>query len=84
MNESVKHLVDAIAAGDALETEKAFAAAMAEKLSVKLDDMRAQVAQNMFKTEEETVVVEEEKSSKEKDEDGDDKEDDDKEDEDKK
>jgi hypothetical protein len=62
MNEKVLDLVDAIAQGDALQTEKAFQAAMAEKLSVKLDDMRAQVAQNMFASEQEEpeAVVEEE------------------------
>jgi len=60
MNETVKNLVDAIAAGNALETQNAFAAAMAEKLSTRLDDMRAEVAQNMFNAPEE--VVEEELS----------------------
>jgi hypothetical protein len=62
MNEKVLDLVDAIAQGDALQTEKAFQAAMAEKLSVKLDDMRAQVARNMFASEQEEpeAVVEEE------------------------
>ena len=48
MNETVQNLVNAIAAGDALETQNAFAAAMAEKLSTRLDDMRAEVAQSMF------------------------------------
>lgn len=52
MNETVQNLVNAIAAGDALETQNAFAAAMAEKLSVKLDDMRANVAQSMFNGQE--------------------------------
>jgi hypothetical protein len=59
MNETVHNLINAIATGDALETEQAFGAAMAEKLSVKLDDMRQSVAQNMFKQEvvsEETIV----------------------------
>ena len=58
MNETVKNLVDAIAAGDALETQNAFAAAMAEKLSTRLDTMRAEVAQSMFtgqETQEEVV-----------------------------
>ena len=58
MNETVKNLVDAIAAGDALETQNAFSAAMAEKLSTKLEDMRAEVAQSMFagqETQEEVV-----------------------------
>lgn len=48
MNETVHNLVNAIAAGDALETQNAFAAAMAEKLSTRLDTMRAEVAQSMF------------------------------------
>ncbi len=48
MNETVHNLVDAIASGDALGTQNAFAAAMAEKLSTRLDTMRAEVAQGMF------------------------------------
>ena len=48
MNETVHNLVDAIASGDALGTQNAFAAAMAEKLSTRLDTMRADVAQSMF------------------------------------
>jgi hypothetical protein len=58
MNENTLNLIKAIAEGDALETEKTFQAAMAEKISAKLDDMRAQVAHNMFKTPE--AVTEEE------------------------
>jgi len=53
MTDTVKELVDAMVQGNALETEKAFGAAMAEKLSGKLDDMRTNVAQTMFATEEE-------------------------------
>lgn len=48
MSETVHNLVQAIRAGDALETEQAFANAMAEKLSTRLDDMRQSVAQGMF------------------------------------
>ena len=48
MSETVQNLVYAIQAGDALETENAFADAMAEKLSVRLDGMRQSVAQSMF------------------------------------
>ena len=59
MNENTLNLIRAIAEGDALETEKSFQAAMAEKISAKLDDMRAQVAQNMFTTPE-TVAEESE------------------------
>ena len=48
MSETVQNLVQAIKAGDAVETENAFANAMAEKLSTRLDDMRQSVAQGMF------------------------------------
>jgi hypothetical protein len=48
MSEAVQNLVQAIKAGDALETEQAFANAMAEKLSTRLDTMRQDVAQGMF------------------------------------
>ena len=55
MNETVQNLVQAIRAGDALETENAFTMAMQEKLSAKLDDMRQSVAQSMFTQPEEVV-----------------------------
>lgn len=51
-------LIDAISKGDAVATETAFNAAMAEKISAKLDDMRVSVAQGMFKQPEETVAEE--------------------------
>ena len=54
MSESVKNLISAIATGDAVGTENAFNATMAEKISAKLDDMRITVAQGMFKTAVET------------------------------
>lgn len=41
-------LINAIASGDAVATENAFNASMAEKISAKLDDLRVTVAQNMF------------------------------------
>ena len=50
MNENIKDLVDAMLAKDASRTESAFQAAMAEKISAKLDDMRSNMAQSMFKT----------------------------------
>lgn len=53
MSETIDTLVNAIAAGDALETENAFSAAMAQKVSSKLEDMRTSVAQSMFKSPEE-------------------------------
>lgn len=51
-------LIDAISKGDAVATETAFNAAMAEKISAKLDDMRVSVAQGMFKQPEETPAEE--------------------------
>lgn len=48
---STKDLVNAIIAGDAVEIETVFNDTMAEKISVQLDAMRQEVAQNMFKTE---------------------------------
>ena len=55
MNETVLNLVNAIRSGNAVDTENAFAAAMAEKLSVKIDDMRQSIASNMFEQPEEVV-----------------------------
>ena len=52
MSETVINLVNAIRSGDAMETEAAFGAAMAEKLSAKIDDMRQTVAQSMFAAQE--------------------------------
>jgi hypothetical protein len=50
MSETINTLVNAIATGDALETENAFSAAMAQHVSARLEDMRMNVAQSMFKT----------------------------------
>lgn len=58
MSENTLNLIQAIANGDAVETEQAFSQAMAEKLSAKLEDMRTGIAQNMFSAQE--PVVEEE------------------------
>jgi hypothetical protein len=60
MNENIKELVDAMLAKDASRTETAFQAAMAEKISSKLDDMRSSMAQSMFKAPAAEPVVEEE------------------------
>jgi len=46
---SVKDLINAISMGNAAETQEVFQAVMAEKISARLDDMRVQVAQSMFK-----------------------------------
>lgn len=53
MSESTINLINTIKSGDVIGMESSFNAAMAEKVSAKLDDMRATVAQNMFKTVEE-------------------------------
>jgi len=60
MSNSVRDLVSAIATGNAVQTEQAFNATMAEKISAKLDNMRMDVAQSLFnQTEEEELVYEE-------------------------
>jgi len=56
---STLDLVSAIINKDATAIESAFNDAMAEKISVRLDDMRADVAQNMFKQEEPSTTEEE-------------------------
>lgn len=57
---NINNLINAIADGNAVETESSFNAAIAEKISARLDDMRATVAQSMFNQP--TAVVEEEVS----------------------
>jgi len=68
MRETVENLIDAIAQGNAIETESAFAAAMAEKLAPMLDARRMEVAQSMFAQGQE-AVSEESKKDDEEDED---------------
>jgi hypothetical protein len=57
---STLDLVAAIINKDATGIENEFNAAMAEKISDRLDDMRTDVAQTMFKQEDPEAVVEEE------------------------
>ena len=59
MSEHIKQLVDAMMTKDANGTQAAFQAAMAEKISARLDSMRQDVAQSMFKTQEVEVSTEE-------------------------
>lgn len=59
---STRDLINAIAAGDAIEIENAFSTTMAEKVSGRIDDMRVDVAQNLFSeksVEEPTETTEE-------------------------
>ena len=53
MNENIKDLVNAMLAKDANGTQAAFQAAMAEKISAKLDDMRVNIAHAMFNVQQE-------------------------------
>ena len=55
---STRDLINAIAAGDAIEIENAFNATMASKVSSAIDDMRIDVAQNLFATEQTVEVAE--------------------------
>ena len=48
---SARDLVNAIIAGEAIEIENAFNSAMADKLSVGMDNMREHIASNMFNEE---------------------------------
>ena len=59
MSDTTTDLINAMVSGNAIDTESAFNAAMAEKLSGKLDTLRQTVAQNMFKTPEEETEAEE-------------------------
>ena len=56
---STLDLVSAIINKDATGIESAFNDAMAEKISTRLDDMRANVAQSMFNQEDPEVTAEE-------------------------
>ena len=58
MSETTTDLINAMVSGNAIDTETAFNAAMADKLSGKLDALRQTVAQNMFKTPDEQLEVE--------------------------
>jgi hypothetical protein len=55
MSETTSALINAMVNSNAIDTENSFGAAMAEKLSGKLDAMRQDIAQNMFKSQEEVV-----------------------------
>ena len=51
MTQGVNDLIDAIASGDSIAIETAFNTEMATRISDRLEDMRVEVAQNMFRTE---------------------------------
>lgn len=51
MTQGVNDLINAIASGDSIAIETAFNTEMATRISDRLEDMRVEVAQNMFATE---------------------------------
>ncbi len=51
MTQGVNDLINAIASGDSIAIETAFNTEMATRISERLDDMRVDVARNMFATE---------------------------------
>jgi hypothetical protein len=55
---STRDLIDAIDSGDAVGIETAFNSVMVDKVAEKLDAMRTDMSQNMFRTPEETTEVE--------------------------
>lgn len=71
---SVRDLIDAIDSGNAIKIEDTFNAVMAEKISSRLESMRAAVSKNMFN--EGACKVKEEKDEKDEEEMEDDSEDD--------
>ena len=56
---STRDLIDAIESGDAVGIETTFNSVMVDKVAEKLDGMRTDMAQNMFRTPEESTEVEE-------------------------
>ena len=51
MTQGVNDLINAIASGDSIAIETAFNTEMATRISDRLEDMRVDVARNMFATE---------------------------------
>ena len=51
MTQGVNDLINAIASGDSIAIETAFNSEMATRISDRLEDMRVDVARNMFATE---------------------------------
>jgi hypothetical protein len=62
---STRDLIDAIDSGDAVGIETAFNSVMVDKVAEKLDAMRTDMSQNMFRTPEQTTEVESEEETTE-------------------
>lgn len=69
MTEGVQNLINAIAEGDSVGIESAFNQEMATRISDRLEDMRIDVARNMFRTESVQDQPEEETPEEETEED---------------
>ena len=69
MTEGVHNLINAIAEGDSVAIESAFNQEMATRISDRLEDMRIDVARNMFRTESVQEEPEEETPEEESEED---------------
>lgn len=48
---STRDLIDAIQTGDSVAVQSAFEASMTQRVAERIDTMRQEVAQNMFKAE---------------------------------
>jgi hypothetical protein len=55
---NTRDLIDALLSGNSIEIEDTFNAAMSDKVSAKLDDYRASVAQTMFSNPQTLDVME--------------------------
>jgi hypothetical protein len=59
---STRDLIDAIESGDAVGIETSFNNVMVDKVAERLDAMRTDMSQNMFRTPEATTEVEAEEA----------------------
>jgi len=59
---NTRELIDAIDSGDAVGIETAFNSVMVDKVAERLDAMRTDMSQNMFRTPEQTTEVESEET----------------------
>lgn len=57
--ESIRSLIDAIAADKPVDAQNMFDAVMSQRVSERLDDYRQELAQSLFKTPEATEATEE-------------------------
>jgi hypothetical protein len=63
--ESIRSLIDAIAADKPVDAQNMFDAVMSQRVSERLDDYRQELAQSLFKTPEATEEVSQEENTTE-------------------